>query len=250
MTPVETPAQKQKFKTNEGLKRHIKKFHEVVLNVMSPMASSARTLFSTQAVQETPSVQGNSRGQINFPSVLTEGRHQCGKCEKEFSTRDEVLDHMDTEHDNTITGSAKPNDKPGNDDESLRELDTVDTDDEEVLVEAMEDHEDEGIAVEIEKRVAAEKTVETFVEMAFREMHPLETTTNPVCHECVCKDENLEKLDKLLSEKDANIEEKSATIRGLMETEKKNKELRKALAEKQKDIANLKVKLQAKENVQ
>ena len=266
MTPVKTPAQKQKciepeckkapngFKTNEGLKRHMKKFHEVVLNVMSPMASSARILFSTQAVQETPSVQGNSRGQINFPSVLTEGRHHCGKCEKEFSTRDEVLEHMDTEHDNTITDSAKPNDNPGNDDhsndESVGELDIVDTDDEEVLVEAMEDHEDEGIAAEIEKRVAAEKIVETFVEMAFREMHPLETTTNPVCHECVCKDENLEKLDKLLSEKDANIEEKSATIRGLMETEKKNKELKKALVTKQKEIANLKFKLQAKEDVQ
>ena len=83
--------------------------------------------------------------------------------------------------------------------------------------------------------------------MAFREMHSHESMPEPRCHDCVCKDENLEKLDKLRSEKDATIEEKSATIRGLIETTKKNAELRKASAIKQKQVANLKVKLQTKD---
>ena len=98
MSPViETPVQKQKciepeckkapngFKTNVGLKRHMKKFHEAVLGAVSPMASTARTLFAAQDGPESASVQGNSLGQINFPSVLTEGRIQCGKCEEQFS---------------------------------------------------------------------------------------------------------------------------------------------------------------------
>ena len=82
---------------------------------------------------------------------------------------------------------------------------------EQILVEAMEDLEDDA---------SADKIVETFVEMSSREIHFPESTPEPRCHECVCKDENWEKLDRLLSEKDAMIEEKSATIRGLMETTK------------------------------
>ena len=103
------------------------------------MTSSARSIFAT------PSVQGNSEGQIYFPSVLTEGRHHCGKCEKQFSTPDEVLEHMDTNHENTMTVKSKQNDKPGNadqnNDESIRGWDSADTDDEQELVEVMEDHE-------------------------------------------------------------------------------------------------------------
>ena len=104
MTPVpETPAKKQNcqvpeckkapkgFKTSQGLKGHMKKFHEIVIDAFSPVAASTRVLFAP----ETPSAQGNSKGQVNMPSVMTEGRFQCGRCNEQFETRDEVKSHMD-----------------------------------------------------------------------------------------------------------------------------------------------------------
>ena len=47
--------------------------------------------------------------------MFTEGSYQCGKCEEQFATREEVLKHMDEKHDKTMTAKAKPNDKPGKD---------------------------------------------------------------------------------------------------------------------------------------
>ena len=274
MSPViETPVQKQKciepeckkapngFKTNVGLKRHMKKFHEVVLGALSPMTLTARTLFAVQDVPETPSVQGNSHGQINLPSVLTEGRFLCGKCEEQFSSRDEVMKHMDSNHDE---GSIpEHNDDSENDDHgNEEEQDNInnDTNEEQELTEVMEDLDDDLIATSIEKRVAAEKIVDTFVEMAYREMHSSESTPKIDCHECRCKDENAVKLDKLMNEKDAIIEEKAATIRGLMETMRKNTKTRTAmqkkvnhtdkvkrlLVAKQKEVANLKSQMQTR----
>ena len=213
MTPVEeTPVQNQKciapeckkapngFKTNVGLKRHMKKFHEVVIGALSPMTSTARTLFGGQDAPETPSVQGNSRGQINFPSVLTEGRFQCGKCEEQFSSRDEVMNHMDSKHDE---GSIpEHNDESENYDQGNEEEDVNnDTNEEQGLNELMEHLDDDLTATGIENRVAAEKIVDTFVEMALREMHSSESTPETECHECKCKDENAIKLDKLMNEK-------------------------------------------------
>ena len=91
MTPVpETPIQKKDcnvseckrapngFKTSRGLKGHMKKFHDIVLDVLSPVATSARVLFESGA--DAPSVQGNSKGQVNYLEVLSEGVHICGKC--------------------------------------------------------------------------------------------------------------------------------------------------------------------------
>ena len=243
MSPVnETPIQKQKciepeckkapngFKTNVGLKRHMKKFHEVVLSALSPMTSTARTLFAAQDDLGTPSVQGNSRGQINFPSVLTEGVFQCGKCEEQFSLRDEVMNHMDNKHDKGST--PEHNDEPGNYDHGNEEDRNSDTNDEQALNEVMEDLNDDLIATGIENRAAAEKIVDTFVEMAFREMHSSELTSEKECHECKCKEENAVNLDKLMNEKDGQLEEKSAMIRGLMETMRKNKKTRTAMQKK------------------
>ena len=94
-------------------------------------------------------------------------------------------------------------------------------------------------------------------------MNPSEAMAKPICHECECKDENLLKLDKLLGEKDAKLEEKSATIRGLMETMRKNvktraimqkkvdqtEKVKAKLAQKQKEIATLKVRVETNESL-
>ena len=250
------------FKTARGLKGHMKKFHDVVIDALSPVAATARVFFD--GGPDTLSIQGNSRGQINSPKVMSEGVYQCGKCPEQFRNRDEVKNHMDKEHDNAK--AAETNDNLANSDKSNKNGDDNDTlngdkDEEEVLNNFMEDIEDGDIAKGLEHRAAAAKIVQTFVDMAFKEMHPTEVVSNPSCHECVCKDENLEKLDKLLSEKDAKIEEKSATIRGLMETMRKNVKTRaimqkridqgdkvkRKLAEKQNEIARLRVMVETKE---
>ena len=180
----------------------MKKNHEVIVDGMSPITLTARVLFDCQVAPETPSVQGNSKGQINYPSVLSEGRHQCGKCEEPFSTRDEVLKHMDNEYNKAKTDQQNvkaANNDQGKDSEQGG-FDDDDIDEELEVVEIMEDLEDNAIATVLENRVAAEKIVDTFVEMAYREIHSTELTPKVKCHECVCKDENLVKLYKLLSE--------------------------------------------------
>ena len=233
---------------------------------MSPITSTARVLFDCQVAPETPSVQGNSKGQINYPSVLSERRHQCGKCEEPFSTRDEVLKHMDNEHNKAMTDQQNvkaANNDQGKDSEQGG-FDDDDIDEELEVVEIMEDLEDNAIATVLENRVAAEKIVDTFVEMAYREIHSTELTPKVNCHECVYKDENLVKLDKLLSEKDVMLEEKSATIRGMKEPLRKNSKVRaemqkkvdqtdkvqRKLVLKQKKVANLKTPIQTKNKVE
>ena len=277
MSPTpETPVQKRDciiaecnkapkgFKTTKGLKGHMKKFHDVVFDAFSPVAASARVLFDSG--REATSVQGNSHGQITSPMVATEGIFQCGKCPEQFRSRDDVKNHMDKQHDNAR--ADEPNDNLaktglGNKDMEVAESDTLDndSDNEEDLATLMEDIEDGDIAKNLEKRAAADKIVESFVEIAFREMHPTEVTSNKSCHECECKDENLVKLDRLLGEKDALLEEKSATIRGMSETLRKNVKTRvvmqkkvdqvdkvkKKLADKQKENARLRVLLETKE---
>ena len=79
------------FKTSQGLKGHMKKFHDVVLDALSPVTETARVLFQNHIASETPSVQGNSKGQVNYIEVASEGVHKCGKCELESSTKEEVL---------------------------------------------------------------------------------------------------------------------------------------------------------------
>ena len=42
--------------------------------------------------------------------------------------------------------------------------------------------------------------MDTFVEMAFREMHSSKSIPETECHECKCKDKNAGKFDKLAYE--------------------------------------------------
>ena len=68
------------FKTSRGLKGHMEKFHQVLINVVSPMATTARVLFhETQNITD-PTKQGNSHGAVNSPKVVSEGTFLCGNC--------------------------------------------------------------------------------------------------------------------------------------------------------------------------
>ena len=147
--------------------------------------------------------------------------------------------HMDTEHDKANAAYHTDNlvniDKgiPNNDilvinDEVLNN----DKDDEDDLYDLMDDMEDGNMAAQMENMAVVENIVQAFVDTAFEKINPSEVISKPTCHECKCKDENLSKLDKLLTEKDAKLEEKSATIRGLMETMRKNVKTRAIMQKK------------------
>jgi hypothetical protein len=45
------------------------------------------------------STQGNSRGQVNNPKVVSDGTFICGVCNKRFATQEEVTNHKRDAHD-------------------------------------------------------------------------------------------------------------------------------------------------------
>ena len=169
------------FKTSRGLKGHMKKFHDIVLDALSPAASTARVLFESSS--DTPSVQGNSKGQVNYLEVLSEGVHQCGKCPEQFTSRDEVKKHMDYHHDKAK--AARPTDKLVNSGKGSKEKEVADievlindSEDEEDLANLMEDIEDGDLARDMENRASVDKIVQTFIDKAFTQMHPTEIISN------------------------------------------------------------------------
>ena len=87
------------FKTSQGLKGNMKKFHDVVIYVLSPVAETSRVLFQNNIAMETPSVQGNSKGQTNYPEVMSAGIHKCDECEQECASMQEIVKHKKDKHD-------------------------------------------------------------------------------------------------------------------------------------------------------
>ena len=54
-----------------------------------------KKLFQDEA---EPSVQGNSKGQVNSPNVISDGKFQCDECEKEFILKAECTEHKQKDH--------------------------------------------------------------------------------------------------------------------------------------------------------
>ena len=61
------------------------------------MAETARALFQNDE-EVQPSTQGNSAGAVNSPKVVSEGSFQCGLCEEEYTSTDNMMKHM-TKHE-------------------------------------------------------------------------------------------------------------------------------------------------------
>ena len=162
---VETPVQKmdcyvpdcqkQKkdgYKTKVGLTNHVKKWHQVAKDALSPLASTARTLFKNTEDESGASIQGNSRGEVNVEKVMTKGMFVCGKCEKNFQVKKLLNEHME-QHDTT----KDTNNVAG-----------------EVDIEVMEEQDTESVGKEIENLVIVDSIVDSFVDFAFRAMRPNE----------------------------------------------------------------------------
>ena len=115
-TVNETPAPLQNFvcekincakdyKNRSSMLNHMKSKHKVSEEVESPLgnfpsSNSARVLFDDS---DQPSTQGNSRGEINYPKVLSITSYQCGACDKHFNTNEVAKSHMSEVHTNKST---------------------------------------------------------------------------------------------------------------------------------------------------
>ena len=209
--------QKQKvggYKTKKGLTDHMQRWHQAAADVLSPMAATTRTLFHSGDKDPERATQGNSAGQVNSPKVITEGMFQCGACEHEDTTNENMTMHMKTHY--------KP--KPMPIIEEPENATAVDSDDGNY---PDDDHELAAMA----NLITVDKIVDTFEDVAYREMNPNDVETIEECHECFCKDQVIDNKEKLIQEKEVLVAEKSATALGLASTLKqKEKELRDSVA--------------------
>ena len=188
MTPVMTkvdcnvPKCNKTLKNQKNLNSHMEKVHKVVLSItQSPIANTVRTLFGGENKEALPSTQGNSSGAVNYHKVMSGGYFQCGDCEKEFSIKNDLTEHMKV-HDNA--------DNADDDKEGEKELETI-----------TEDLEFEIVAKKVENLVLVDKIVDKFVENAYKAMNPDEESDQVECHECFCKDQVIENYVKLIDEK-------------------------------------------------
>ena len=245
------------YKTKKGLTDHMQRWHQAAVDMLSPMATTARTLFLNK--ENEPSTQGNSGGDVNSPKVVSEGRYQCNKCPEEYLNKNNLDKHIMNEHNKAQ--AAHKNDK----DKGLSAaLNDNDMDDEELvqIAEGMDDkvaRERINIA-ELGNMIIVDKIVDSFVDSAFNAMNPGQESEKTKCHECVCKDQVTAFQEKSIEKRDAVIVEKTATITGLMETVKTLKleasnmkkkveqsdKLMVAVATKNKEISNLKVQVDTK----
>ena len=111
---IETPAPRvfceqqncgKHYKTRANMLQHVRAHHKAPAQIESPLgnfpsSTLARVLFDDN---DTPSTQGNSRGQIKSPKVLNTVSFQCGVCDKSYETNDEAILHMNKVHKKSIT---------------------------------------------------------------------------------------------------------------------------------------------------
>ena len=111
-TAIETPAPRvfceqqncgKHYKTRANMLQHVRVHQNAPSQIESslgnfPSSTLARVLFDDN---DTPSTQGNSRGQINSPKVLSIVSFKCGVCDKSFETNDKAILHMKDVHKNS-----------------------------------------------------------------------------------------------------------------------------------------------------
>ena len=209
------------FKTSRGLKGRMEKFHQVVIDVFSPMADTARVLFG-EADQAT---QGNSHGETTPPKVVSEGDFLCGNCNTKCKSNEEAINQKCIEHDNAK--AAKETDAQISFEET----------EEEDLVESLDDAEIYTTVDNVEIQITAKNMVGTIVNDV------IQNIVQKKCHECESKDSVILNYNMLLDEKEVIITEKAAAVVGLLKTIKKLTEEKQAVAKKYKEVEKVKQRL-------
>ena len=134
------------YKRKTGLSNHMASVHQMLVNnVLSPMATSARTLFGGNSLAQDLSTQGNSAGAVNEPIVESASSILCGVCDEVFINTNEVKKHMKEIHDSEHTEEADDNAPDGQNSDNARNeptdiaLNELNDEDEELLEEAMDE---------------------------------------------------------------------------------------------------------------
>ena len=129
-------------KRKKGLTLRLANVHQLLVNnVLSPLVTSARTLFGGNNVADDISIQGNSEGEINFPIVVSSGTLLCGVCDEPFTNKEDVTNHMNNDHedeDEALSGTKNDNASNELTDNAHNEFND---EDEEGLVDIMEEQE-------------------------------------------------------------------------------------------------------------
>ena len=138
----------------------------------SPLASSVRTLFCGESVNDTPlpSTQAGSGGSVNDTKVISKGTFQCDNCPEEDSSKNDLNNHIIKNHNKAP--AAPQNDKDNSATKS----------DQEEYEEIVQDMRELG------NMITVDKIVDSFVETAFRELNPNTALPKPVCHKFTLKD--------------------------------------------------------------
>ena len=242
------------FANKRNLTKHKDKFHMIVNAVSkSPIVSTVRTLFSGENKKDlaSPSTQGASDGSINSPKVVSGGFYQCNECTYEFTIKEELVKHKIEKHEKAKVAESENND-----------IATCDTGSAEELVQLLE-MDDMAMDKVLAEKAAVDKIVNSFVNNAFRVMNPEEETSNSDCHNCNLKDEVIANYGRSIDDKNTVIDEKTATVNGLMQRVKKLEEektllkkkadqtdkLKETLSTKNKEISNLQVQICTKDQL-
>ena len=84
----------KKLKTKQTLSKHVDKFHKV-----SQLDYPARlALFRIREDGDNSSTQGNSRGEVNSPKVVSLSIYACSTCDKDYVKKEEVIKHIADAH--------------------------------------------------------------------------------------------------------------------------------------------------------
>ena len=99
------------YKSRARMLTHMKNVHKDISNELSLLSSPVRlALFRIREEgenEEEERTQGNSRGEINSPKVVSKGRFVCNVCDQEFISKEETMRHIAEVHNTDQAESTR-----------------------------------------------------------------------------------------------------------------------------------------------
>ena len=239
----------KKLKTKQTLSKHTDKFHKV-----SQLDSPARlALFRIREDGDDSSVQGNSKGEVNSPKVVTLARYACSICEKDYPKNEEVLKHIADEHSPENEVTTERDDDISGDEEELQDeqglIDVLDAAAEEAAIyEALEmltQKDFDPNTDEVDKKNLKEK-LERYRNISIKKTNLQKKTSEQVKQleeqigylkaDAILREEVIENSKTTLDEKDKEIQDGNNQLKKTKEKLEKDKDaLKKSLQEMQKE---------------
>ena len=282
---------KKNYKNRNYMMNHIRNFHSKTGNeVQSPLGNfpssiPARVLFDDNN-DEDSSIQGNSRGEINSPKVISVTSFQCGACNIPFDKNEDAIIHMSDVHPKesvtatptsspaqSAASTPAPTASPNPQSVSQEVADELDREEEVLvaaakeedelykdiclLVESMEDPESENINEKLERLKVVMAKKSALQRETTNKLVGLKSELENVNHNCKMMKEVTEIQTKDLEAAQQETDKFKRDTKTLKDKLKKEQEvilkeletLRKNNAEINKENSDLKIKLSTKESI-